>query len=120
MTHPNGTIDRPEVGESNGLINGLTYHRHHHAAPRYAGRVCWTDPQLDKVTRLRLVSDPGFPFWDVSYCHGVLKDGRTVDVEVPFHQLPKRGMMRAIVQAAIEDGVHARRLGVLDNISTLC
>src|SRR5262245_38576752 len=33
------------------------------------------DPRLSRVTRLRLVTDPGFPLWDVSYCYGRLKDG---------------------------------------------
>lgn len=86
--------------------------------------VDWTEPGL-KVTRLRLLSDPGFPMWDVSYCEGEL-NGQPVRVSLPFDQLPKgkdgkgRGrMIGAILEHARRDGVYARGLGILDNISTL-
>lgn len=82
--------------------------------------VSWDDPNLRKITRLRLLSDPGFPAWDVSYCHGQLRDGTRVHVQVPFDQLPKRGMREAIVRYAKRDGVYAKGLGVFDNISTFC
>lgn len=103
-----------EVG---GLLDGGAYHKAHHE--NHAGLVDWRDPRLARVTRLRLLSDPGYPEWDVSYCHGVLKDGRNCDVQVPFSSLPRRLYQRVIVQYAIKDGVHAKKLGVLDNISTL-
>jgi len=108
--------DRPAIGEINGLVNGPAYHN------EYAGArtVDWTEPHL-RITRLRLLSDRGLNWWDVSYCHGRLcHTGELVHVQLPFSQLPKRGRGRAIVQAAIQDGVHAKRLGVLDNISELC
>jgi hypothetical protein len=72
------------------------------------------DPRLRRVTRLRLVTDPGFPYWDVSYCYGVLKDGTNVRVELPWHQFSRRRLQSDIVRMAIEAGVHAKRLGMLD------
>lgn len=118
--NPNETTDRPAIGETNGLINGQSYHERHYE--NHAGYVHWDDPRLAKITRFRLLSDPGFPFWDVSYIHGVLKDGRTCDVPAPFEfgQLPKRGTKRAIIEAAKRDGVFAKGLGVFDALSTLC
>jgi hypothetical protein len=83
------------------------------------GVVGWTDPKLKRIVRLRLLSDPGFPFWDVSYCVGELLDGTPIKVSLPFDQLPKRGMRRAIVEHAKRDKVYALRLGVFDAISTL-
>jgi hypothetical protein len=80
--------------------------------------VCWTEPGL-KITRLRLVSDPGFPVWDVSYCHGVMPDGRHVQVDLPFSQVPKRDRAKFLVREAIRAGVYAKGIGILDNISTL-
>ena len=80
--------------------------------------VAWTAKGL-RITRLRLLSDPGFPLWDVSYCWGIL-DGEKVRVILPFDQLPKRGMSRAIVQHAQRDGVYAKGIGILDAISTCC
>lgn len=111
------TTDRPEVGEFNGLVDGIAYHdnRHANGAPR---RVDWRTPGL-RVTRLRLLSDPGFPAWDVSYCHGEI-NGEPVDVVLPFDQLSKRGYKREIVQWAIAEGVNAKRMGMFDAISTLC
>lgn len=78
----------------------------------------WTDPQLARVTRLRLLSDPGFPVWDVSYCFGQLKNGAHVRVSLPFDQLPKGGITRAIIAYAKRDRVYAKGLGVLSAIST--
>lgn len=80
--------------------------------------VNWTDPRLRQVVRLRMVSDPGHPAWDITYCHGQLKTGEFVEVQVPFSQLPKRGYRKKIVEHAKKAGVHAARLGILDNIST--
>ena len=81
--------------------------------------VSWADGRLAKITRLRLLTDPDFPAFDVSYCHGVLKDGTPVVVDVPFSQLPRRGARKAIVAHAKRDGVYAKRLGIFEAISIL-
>ena len=81
--------------------------------------VDWTDPSLKRIVRLRLLSDPGYPAWDVSYCVGELQDGTPVRVQLPFSQLPRKGMRGAIVEYAKKDGIHAGRLGVFDALSTL-
>jgi hypothetical protein len=84
-----------------------------------ARSVSWNDKRLRQITRLRLLSDPGFPLWDLSYCWGVLRDGTKVDVRLPFDQLPRKGMRRAIVEAARHDGVYAKGLNLFDAISVL-
>ena len=111
------TIDRNIYGtrEVNGLVDGQAYH-----AEPCEETLEWNDPQLAVVTRLRLLSDPGFPFWDVSYCHGYTKDRKKVNVALPFSQLPKRNMKGTIIAYAKKDGVYAKGIGILDNISTLC
>lgn len=81
--------------------------------------VDWTDADLAQITCLRLLSDPGYPYWDVSYVHGVLKDGRPCRVSVPFFQLSKRKWKSEIVEHARRDGVYAKGLGIFDNVSTL-
>ena len=98
--------------------------------PKYVGTipttrtVYWDAPNL-KVTRLRCISDRGFPYWDVSYCHGVVGDDY-VRVTLPFEQIPKpyapeadrEGFGRGfIVNMAKRDGVFAKGLGILDCIS---
>ena len=103
------------VRETNGLHDGNR--KYHHEG--HNNVVYWTEPGL-YITRLRLLSDPGFPWWDISYCHGVLPSGEKVRVQLPFDQLPKRAVSRTIVEAAKRDGVYARGIGILDNISTLC
>jgi hypothetical protein len=79
--------------------------------------VTWDDDALESIVRLRLISDPGFPAWDVSYCWGRLTDGTPVRVSLPFFQLPKRGTNAAIVAEARRAGVFAKRLGIFDAIS---
>lgn len=116
MSNANATIDRPQVGEINGLVNGLSYH----AQFAQAECVDWSDERLKRITRIRLLSDPGFPWWDVSYCHGELKDGTKVRVMFPFGQLPKKTWKSDIIKAAKRDGVYAKGIGVFDAISTLC
>lgn len=110
------TTDRPSVGEVNGLVNGIAYHQERNAQEGGVKKVCWTTPGLE-ITRLRLLSDPGFPVWDVSYCHGIL-NGLHVNVELPFSQLPKRGMKSALYKEAKQTGKFIK--GLFSAISTLC
>ena len=107
------TIDRNMYGtiETNGLPSGSNYHIQYANAPS----VPWDIEGLT-ITRLRLLSDPGFPVWDVSYCHGML-DGKPVRVNLPFSQLPKRSMKRALYGEAKKTGRFIK--GLFDAISTL-
>lgn len=112
------TMNRPAVGEVNGLVNGIVYHGDRHAQEGGIDKVYWTEPGLE-ITRLRLLSDPGFPAWDVSYCHGVL-NGRHVDVQLPFSQLPKYGkggVKAALYKEAKATGKFIK--GLFNAISTL-
>lgn len=79
----------------------------------------WTDPDLARVTRLRLVTDPGCPFWDISYCYGMTIHGTPCRVRLPFYQVPReKGRINAfLIEQARKHNVHAKRLGLLDNIS---
>lgn len=106
------------TSEKNGLADAAAYHD----AQRkdHAGRIDWNDARLAKITRLRLLSDPGFPMWDVSYCHGITVDGRPCDVNLPFSQLPKRNMWKEIYSYGTEDGVYVKRILDASAISTLC
>ena len=103
-------------GETNGLVDPDSYHAN--VSSRIKDTVPWNIKGL-RITRFRLLSDPGFPVWDVSYCHGQL-DGEPVDVELPFFQLPKRGWRKAVVEYAKRDGVYAKGIGIFENVSTLC
>ena len=112
------TVDRPAVGEFNGLVNGIEYHNMRHSQEDGVETVDWTTDGL-VITRLRLLSDPGFPAWDVSYCHGLL-NGRHVDVRLPFSQLPKYGkggMKAALYAEAKKTGKFIK--GLFSSFSTL-
>jgi len=84
------------------------------------GHCHWDCPSLARIERLRLLSDPGYPAWDVSYCYGRTHRGDKVIVILPFSELPKRNMRGAIVAHARKAGVYAKRLGIFEAISTLC
>jgi hypothetical protein len=109
------TKSAPYAGEVNGLGD---FAKEYHDIDRSL-TLHWDDPRLARITRLRLLSDPGFPYWDISYCHGETKDGVACTVTLPFDQLPKRGYKHAIVTAAQKDKVYAKGLGIFDAISTL-
>jgi len=108
--------------ETNGLVHGTgNYHYDRNARyPNGIQTVLWTEPGI-RVTRLRLVSDPGFPDWDVSYCHGTWR-GQEVNVCLPFSQLPKGNIKGFILDWARREGVYAKGIGILDDaiISKLC
>lgn len=81
----------------------------------YGVTVQFEDPELVKIVRLRLLSDPGFPYWDVSYCWGQLKDGRVVHVSLPVQQFSRRRPLRPqLVGMAQSAGRYAKGLGLLD------
>lgn len=112
------TTDRPSIGESNGLVNGIAYHDARNNQAGGIKNVCWTIDGLE-ITRLRLLSDPGFSFFDVSYCHGIL-DGRHVNVQLPFSQLPKYekgGVKSALYAEAKATGKFIK--GLFSSISML-
>jgi len=100
--------------ETNHLINGKEYHSNFENCPK----VHWDNKDLKKITRLRLLGDIGFPFYDVSYCNGVLKNGQLCDVILPFSQLPKKKLQKAIIEQAKKDKVYAKGLGLFD-VSTI-
>jgi len=103
-----------EAGEQEAWCNAIAEGGHQ--------EVYWSNPKLAKITRLRLLSDPYCPWWDVSYCYGELKDGTAVRVSLPFHQLPRgKGKLNAaLIEHAKRDGVFAKKLGLFDGvISTL-
>ena len=83
-----------------------------------AETVTLDDPRLARIDRLRLLGDSdgwAYPFLDLSYCWGTLKDGAHVRVSLPVHSFPKRGLKRALVEMAKEAGVYAKGLGLLDD-----
>ena len=76
--------------------------------------VTWADPELEEVTLLELRCD--LDRWKVTQVLGRMKNGEEVMLEVPFTQLPRRGLQREIVRWAKRDKVYAVGLKILDNI----
>jgi hypothetical protein len=109
------------TNETNGLVDGFAHHKYRAEKmdKQNIHSVHWDHPGL-KVTRLRLLSDPGFSVWDVSYCEGELPNGDLVNVSLPFQQIPKGNVSGFIVDEAKKANVYAKRLGILDCISKLC
>jgi hypothetical protein len=89
----------------------------------YARPVGLGHADLVKITRLRLLTDAGYPWWDVSYCYGELRDGTPVLVNLPDMQLRKgRGGYRAhLVEMCKAVGKYGKALGLFDSgtISTM-
>tara|TARA_R100000654_G_scaffold21377_1_gene43092 strand:- start:120 stop:578 length:459 start_codon:yes stop_codon:yes gene_type:complete len=102
-------------------------------------RPIWARSTFSKFLRVRLISDVGFPFWDLSYCFVELVDGSRIRLgsyQVPgangFGQFVKSrpackktrrskrtGWAEHAVNQANEHGVNLRSLGFWSAISTL-
>ena len=107
------TPSRAYANETNGLVDAAAYHTRMHT-----DSVDMTLAQLGaargRVTRLRLLSDRGCPWVDVSYCHGVLPDGTPVRVTDAPTGLNLRGLKGDLIAWARESGVYAKGMGLLD------
>jgi hypothetical protein len=94
---------------------------------RAEGDIDITDPRLARVDRIRLLTEAGYPRYDVSYVYGTLRDGRHVRVTLAgHHTLPRTirsgrldlmltDVKRALIGIAKETGVYAKGLGMLDD-----
>lgn len=82
------------------------------------------DPRLAKVVRLRLIGYcREYPFWDISYCYGQLKEGtditlaegkNLVRVIMPMHNLGKF-WRKDLIAYGREAKVYMKGLGILDD-----
>lgn len=73
------------------------------------------DKRLARITRLRLLTEPGYPYFDISYVYGVLKDGRHCRIDgAPMH-LGRKTIKRDLIEWAREEGAYAKGLGLLDD-----
>ena len=89
------------------------------------GRPAWAQPAFKRFIRVRLISDPGFPFWDVSYAFGEWIDGSITRIhDIPGEgacsQLGKRTWKTSAVREAKRWNVFLKSKGFFDSISTLC
>lgn len=75
----------------------------HNEMPANARYADWTEDGL-KIERLRFLSDPGYPYMDVSYCYGRDRDGILVRVILPFSELPKKNMRVHLYNEAKKTG----------------
>lgn len=73
------------------------------------------DPRLDRVVRLRLLTEPGYPYFDISYVYGVLKDGTHCRIEGGPMHLGRKTLKRDLIAWAREEGAYAKGLGLLDD-----
>jgi hypothetical protein len=73
------------------------------------------DPRLERIVRLRLLTDPGYPYFDISYCYGKLKDGRYVRIANTPQHLRRRALKTDLIAWAKSEGVYAKGLGLLDD-----
>jgi hypothetical protein len=79
-----------------------------------AGHTHLGDSELAKITRLRLLTERGYPYFDISYCYGELKDGTAVRIDgVPMH-LSRKTPKADLIAWAKSEGAFAKGLGLLD------
>lgn len=90
-----------------------------HESVDYSDRdVELSDPRLVRIDRIRLLTEPGYPYYDVSYVYGTMDDGRHVRVDLGTHRIPRarpgRSLNGSLIELAREAGRFAKGLGMLD------
>jgi hypothetical protein len=86
-----------------------------HENVEYGLHVTLGDPRLKRIVRLRLLTEPGYPYMDISYCYGQLKDGRYVRLSGAPMNISRRKPKADLIAWAREEGVNAKALGLLDD-----
>ena len=76
--------------------------------------VTLSDPRLVRITRLRLLTEPGYPYYDISYCYGKLADGTHARVQIDEMHLSRRNPKGDLIAIAKRAGRFAKGLGLLD------
>jgi len=72
-----------------------------------------------RVSRLRFLTEPGYPYVDISYVHGVLPNGRNVHINVTDSPRLRKGrgsepFMADMIEWAKGEGVFGKKIGMLD------
>jgi hypothetical protein len=70
--------------------------------------------RLERITRLRLVTDRDFPFWDLSYCYGITTDGKAVRVRLQTWQFSKADLNGDLIRMCKAAGRYGKALGIFD------
>lgn len=102
------------VRESNPLWTSEATHEN---VDYSEGDVPLSDPRLVRIVRLRLLTEAGYPGYDVSYCYGQLSDGRFVRVDLGASFLSRRTIKADLIGLAKEAGRFAKGLGLLDDVN---
>lgn len=122
MTAASRSMDlavRYGVNETNPLWTSEATHEN----VDYSIHIELGDPQVKRVVRLRLLTEPGYPYMDISYVYVQMRDGRYARLSgnVPM-SISRRKPKADLIAWAREEGVNAKALGLLDenNWSILC
>jgi len=96
----------------------LAPYTHSELSDEYWYDVPLSDSDLVRIDRLRLLGDSdgwAYPYLDVSYCYGTMRDGAHVRVDLGVYRFPKRGLKAALVACAKQAGRYAKGMGLLDD-----
>ena len=123
------------MSETNGLNGGPGVNEHgptnNTPLVKEAGNVpLWASKNLKRWVRIRLLSDVGYPAWDLSYCYAELINGAVVRcsaMDLPatdcfYYEFPKplsKWKGKALAEAR-ERGVYLKGTGIFEALSTLC
>lgn len=109
-----------------GTVDTNPVEQGHHEIERE--RICVTQmialAKGNKVTsdRLRLVSDPGYPYWDISYWHidinGTKYEIGSIQSFFGDEDLTKKGYKSQIYNACKDNGIFIHNM--FNSISTCC
>ena len=121
------------MSETNGLNGGPGVNEHgptnNTPLVKEAGSVpLWASKNLKRWVRIRLLSDAGYPAWDLSYCYAELINGAVVRcnsgdlpaMDYSQFQKPLSKWKGKALAEARERGVYLKGTGIFEALSTLC
>lgn len=99
-------------------INPLSNPDYHYEEREY---IDWSELKNKKgicAERIRFVTDNGFPFFDLSYCHIIINNKKYMVTNTPFEQISKNNFKSNLYKILKKDNVYIK--GFFENISYLC
>jgi hypothetical protein len=118
MTNDINNIDRSiRIAQQYGVneTNPLWTSEATHENVDFSIHVTLGSPEVARVVRLRLLTEPGYPYFDISYCYVQLKDGRYARLSDTPMSLGRKTLKRDLIAWAREEGAYAKGLGLLDD-----
>lgn len=111
-----GRSKKQMVDETNPLENGQDYHEEERI---YVYFEELTSEDEIEMERLRLLTDSGLPFYDISYIHIIYNGKKAQLLDFPVNKLPKKGWKEKMIDICKKNNIFIKHIVHPDRVSIL-